>query len=251
MYKQKYLKYKNKYSELKNQIGSGTSISPNAGVILERLLSEMGFDNFRVVVEDNKISLNYDDECFVLLINSERIHIDNLSKCKFKGSESLKIVENLAKKIPNINYISLADLSDISISSSEINIDLTVLKILTKGESWYNSLGYVSDDKTEKEHNNLIINGKYKDFELKLYNNSPELLKKYSLGLEEIIHKCHELYPNVDQTVKEYFNYIWTDIIRREEEFNHDSNNWFAEYLNKISRSRILKYTRYLKKYVV
>jgi len=240
MYKQKYLKYKNKYLELKNQIGSGTSISPNACAILERVVSEMGFDNFRVIVENNKISLMYGHECFTLFINSDHIHIDNLSKCKFKGSDSLKIVEKLAKSIPNINYISLDDSSDISISSSEIDINLAVLKILTKGESWYNSHGYVSDDKTEKEHNNLIINGKYKDFEIKLYNNSPELVKQ--------LDKCHELYPNVDQSVKEYFNYIWTDIIQREEEFDSNSNNWFAEYLNKIGQSRILKYTKSLKK---
>jgi hypothetical protein len=71
-----------------------------------------------------------------------------MSKCgKNTGSFLLNKIEELAKSIENIHYITLEDLSKIKIYDSDIN--LAILKILTKGESWYNSLGFFSDGYTE------------------------------------------------------------------------------------------------------
>jgi hypothetical protein len=54
----------------------------------------------------------------------------------------LKIIDKLAESIPCIEFIDLQHGSAISICDEEIS--LRDLKILTKGESWYNSLGYKS-----------------------------------------------------------------------------------------------------------
>jgi hypothetical protein len=266
----------NLYDSLQRNSLSANNINTiNASIILKRLLSEKKkFNNFYVIVEDNKISLqgNTGPECFTLLINSDNIYIDRLSKCKIKGYKSLEIVLNLAKRIRNIYYIKLFDQSDIGICSSCIDINLAVLKILTKGQSWYNSLGYVSFDYSiEKEHNKLIIDGKYEDFVLKLfhliikkYNKEneidnqkyPNLVKKYTLELQEIIDICHQSYPpKVNQSVKSYFKYIWAKIIQLEEEeceenYDSDKNNWFSQYLNIIDGTNILRYDRSLRKYV-
>jgi hypothetical protein len=218
----------------------------NAIDILERLLSEMGFSNFRVVLEKGKIILRgiHNEKCFGLIINSDNINIDCLSRCTIRGSQSLQIIENLAKRMPNIKYITLVDLSDIKILSSDIDINLAILKILTKGESWYNSFGYFSVDKTEKEHNKKIIDGNYyRDFVSNLRKKEGNSIK-----LLNITKICHDLYrPLISQSVKNYFNHIWTEIKNSKEK---SKNNWFAEYLFIIIDANILRYSKTLRKYV-
>jgi hypothetical protein len=220
----------------------------NASDILKRLISEKeGFSKFTVVVKNGEILLrgSNGEKCFAILIDSDNIYIDNLSKCTIKGVESLEIVENLAKRMSNIKYIRLIDLSDINIFSSKKPINLAILKILTNGESWYNSLGYISGDDTEKTHNKKIIDGDYLDFVLNLIE---KIGKKghNSIELPKIIHICHELYPPlVSQSVRNYFNNIWDEIKKSEEKFK---NNWFAEYLNIIGGTNILKYNMSLTK---
>jgi hypothetical protein len=213
---------------------------------LEILLIEMGLSDFSVTFEYGEIYLtgNNGQTCFTIIVDSNSIYIDNLYKCILKGSESLQIVENLAIRMKNIIYISLTDLSDISILSSDKVINLPILKILTKGESWYNSLGYFSNDKTEKERNKLIIDGNYREFVFKLYT---KLTGREKGEFPEIARICHKLYPpNYNQSVRNYFNHIWDEIKISKEK---SKNNWFAEYLNIISPS-ILKYDRALIKII-
>ena len=225
--------------------------------ILRNLLSEMGFSNFSVFLDKGQIILNIIsnlkgnppyETCFGLIINIDNIDIDCLSRCALRGSESLKIIGKLAERMPNIKYITLIDLSDINILSSDKYINLAILKILTKGQSWYNSFGYFSDDdEEEKKHNKKIIDGNYLDF---VSNLIKKLGKKgeNSIELPIIIEICHELYPPlISQSVKDYFNHIWTEIEKSEEK---SKNNWFAKYLIIISNANILKYSKSLTKYV-
>lgn len=101
--------------------------------------------------------------CLSLTFEEDNIFISMLAKCGITGSQSLRNVEELARIIPNIKSISLTDAS--SIEKCNYMIDLALLKILTKGQSWYNSLGYKSDGyDSEVANNSKFMNMDCKTF---------------------------------------------------------------------------------------
>jgi hypothetical protein len=79
------------------------------------------------------------------------LYISKIFKCgdgKYTR-EVIKLIETMAKSIPVppwslVKYIKLEDGSSIHVCT--VDIDLRYLKILTTGESWYNSFGYKSLD---------------------------------------------------------------------------------------------------------
>lgn len=110
-----------------------------------------------------------EQKCLTLSLNPNNIYIDILEKCGKPGTDSLRKVDELAKKIPNVEYIGLEDQSELI--KCDYTIKLATIKILTKGESWYNSLGYISDNyEIERAENKKIIEMKYADFIEKVYN---------------------------------------------------------------------------------
>ncbi len=143
---------------------------------------------------NNKYIIKTLDEqkCLTISLNPNNIYIDILEKCGKPGTDSLRKVDELAKKIPSVEYIGLEDQSEIIKCDHTIN--LAIIKILTKGESWYNSLGYVSNNyEIEKAENQKIIEMKYTDFIEKVYNIYFEQNKK------KIITLTQELYEKEDQ----------------------------------------------------
>ena len=90
-------------------------------------------------------SIANDSECLLLTFYSDHIYVDNLEKCELNGVEVLKWVEKIGRRIPHIKYIKLTDGSQIELESG-VDIDLATLKILTKGQSWFNSHEYHSSD---------------------------------------------------------------------------------------------------------
>ena len=94
----------------------------------------------------------------IFTVESKHIYLGYLSKCDTSGTQFLDYLELFARKY---NYnITLMDASTIT----EYNIDLSRLKILINGESWYNSKGYKSDDyENEIKLNLLFINKPVKD----------------------------------------------------------------------------------------
>ena len=126
-------------------------------------------------------------ECLFFNVLPNLIYVDTVQKCGVTGTEVLKKVEELAKLIPGVKEILLMDAS--KMSKCGIDIDLAKIKILTKGESWYNSLGYTSatgDSNAEKSINEKIINMPYNDF-------IDNLIKDPSIKQRGI-----ELFPDVD-----------------------------------------------------
>lgn len=111
-------------------------------------------------INDNEytIKTKNNEGCLTIHFLLTSIHIDKLSKCgENSGTYLLSKIEDLAKSMENIQYITLLDTSEIKMY--DCNIDLAILKILTKGESWYNQLGYFSSDyENEKIHNTKYIN---------------------------------------------------------------------------------------------
>jgi hypothetical protein len=180
-------------------------------------------------------------ECLFFNILPNLIYVDTVQKCGVTGTEVLKKVEELAKLIPSVKEIFLMDAS--KMSKCGIDIDLAKIKILTKGESWYNSLGYTSatgDSNAEKSINEKIINMSYNDF-------IDDLIKDPSIKQRGI-----ELFPDVDvnTSVKSYFNSIWT-IINNANCDNVNMVIWLKDVINRISRMGILNYNPSLKKIVI
>ncbi len=99
-----------------------------------------------------------DKSCAAITIDEEgpgELYVANLDKCGIKGSETLKKIEEFAR-MSGFKKITLSDMSTIFLCKQLI--DLAILKILTKGESWYNSLGYKSTNyDNEKKNNEALI----------------------------------------------------------------------------------------------
>jgi hypothetical protein len=149
------------------------------------------------------------------------LYISKIVKCgdgKPLTREVIKLIETMAKSIPvapwsRVKYIKLEDSSSINVcagqNSSGMNIDLRYLKILTTGESWYNSFGYKSvNHDANVAHNAVIIN---KPMHLLL----SELVDQQYFD-HAYIKKFKARFPelNTDLTVKEYVTAMSKEVPR-------------------------------------
>jgi hypothetical protein len=107
--------------------------------------------------KNNKICIN-----LTIDLDEKKIYINELERCNAgKGPLLLDKVDELARMIQGITSIELEDKSILPICG--VNINLAILKILTKGESWYNSKGYYGASRENEKHNRQIINQSFKD----------------------------------------------------------------------------------------
>jgi len=83
-----------------------------------------------------------------------QLDIDRLDRCGISGSETLEKIEKFAS-MAGIDEINLFDDSHITICGKEFS--LAVLKILTKGETWYNSKNYSSLESHTKNNKNKKV----------------------------------------------------------------------------------------------
>jgi hypothetical protein len=108
---------------------------------------------------------------------SNKIYLDELNKCgNYSGTEVIKVIETFAKE-NNYIQISLFDQSRIipANGSWRCYISLAPLHILSTGNTWYNKLGYVSENYSKElaHHTQMIkkpfinflheMNNKYKN----------------------------------------------------------------------------------------
>ena len=140
------------------------------------------------------------------------LYISKIFKCsddsKHNAREVIKLIEEMAKSIPappwsRVKYIKLEDGSSINVcagqNSTGMNIDLRYLKILTTGESWYNSFGYKSaNHDANVAHNAVIINKPMDELLSELFDQE-YIDQKY-------INKFKARFPELstDLTVKDY-----------------------------------------------
>lgn len=156
--------------------------------------------------------------CLLITFDEPKLYIKYLSKCDINGTESLRRIEKVAKNIPYISLIWFTDGSQIELG--DYGFDLATLKIITKGESWYNSLGYVSDNyEIEKSYNSVIRELSCIDFiealrEKKIQN----LFKKNSK--EAILEKLNKIRNNIGS--------IFTNL-RNEYTYNLENYEEFIE----------------------
>jgi len=166
-------------------------------------------------INDNeyKIETKNNEECLTIHFLLDNIRIEKLSKCgENSGTYLLSKIENLAKSMKNIQYITLLDTSEVKMY--DCNIDLAILKILTEGKSWYNKLGYFSSDyENEKIHNAEYINMEFDKLISSCRNASETYLKITNreniietIGLLE--NKIKKKNKNVENLVKKKEKYL-------------------------------------------
>lgn len=167
----------------------------------------------------NNLSFSIDDkdrhDCLRIDINSSEpdiFHINKLDKCNNKsGNENLKNALDFALSLrPTIKKACLYDASSINFCDSKVSIPLKFLRILSKGESWYNSLGFRSKFYSEEiEHNKQLISKNFiQEFENRgpvyfrpLYTN---LCKTYNLNFTDEQQKqfvIENIYTKIQQVL--------------------------------------------------
>ena len=149
------------------------------------------------------------------------LYISEIFKCgdgKYNAREMIKLIEDMAKTIPDppwsrVKYIKLEDGSSINVcagqNSSGMDIDLRYLKILTTGESWYNSFGYKSvNHDANVAHNAVIINKPMHELLSELFDQEyidQKYIKKFKARFPEL---------STDLTVKEYVTAMSKEVPR-------------------------------------
>ena len=200
---------------------------------IRRLKSE--YDN----VPRYGISTGNEDCAFIQLFD-DHIYIELLERCGINGSQTIRKIEQLAVKLENISYISLEDDSTLKVYPEfDIWINLYIYKILTKGQSWYNSLGYYSDNYTEeKEDNAKFKTMTIKEFQEEL-NTSDINNKKYNKHLNDLL-TIFSFEPDESMTVPDFYNKIM-EIIGSDEP-DKKRAKWLEDDLNFVLESKIINY---------
>ena len=172
------------------------------------------------------------EDCALFIIYPDHIYIEALHKCgATTGNNLLEKFDILVSEIPNMTYVRLVDDSNIELCGRKIK--LYTLKILTTGQSWYNSKGYVSDNNDDqKTVNARIINMPYEEFRDKL-----------SAQEATVIDTGNRLFPETKQkTVQDYFKYVLNDINRNIKEKGCGDKEtiekciWLSEIINIIKK---------------
>jgi hypothetical protein len=192
----------------------------------------------KIIEINNKININIIDSecdgiCALFVIYPDHIHIKALAKCgTTTGNNLLEKFDRLVSEIPNMTYVMLDDESNIELCGHKIK--LYTLKILTTGQSWYNSKGYVSDNNDDqKTVNARIINTQYEEFRDKL-----------SAQEATVIDTGNRLFPETPKktTVQDYFKYVLNDINRNIKEKGCDDEEtkakcrWLSEIIDIINK---------------
>ena len=170
------------------------------------------------------------EDCALFIIYPDHIYIEALHKCgTTTGNDLLDKFDRLVSEIPNMTYVRLVDDSNIELCGRKIK--LYTLKILTTGQSWYNSKGYVSDNNDDqKTVNARIINMPYEEFRDKL-----------SAQEATVIDTGNRLFPETEKTVQDYFKYVLNDINRNIKEKGCDDEEtkakcrWLSTIINTIN----------------
>ena len=146
-----------------------------------------------------------------LYINTDTIHVNNIDNCEDPGMgrSLLTKVEELAREIGRTK-ITLVDSSKIKINVNSVS--LKTLYLLTTGQSWYNSLGYICPDTHAayyEENQQMITTTSVLDF--------VETVKKHTRDthtenrIDELFLEINQTYyPELDgtMTIQEYFTIV-------------------------------------------
>jgi hypothetical protein len=192
-------------------------------------------------------------------ILDHEIYINSLKKCNKTGKTVIQDIENFAKE-KKIKTIKLSDDSHIVLCGHRIS--LAFLNILSKNKSWYNSLGYFTDQsKIEENENKKVLEmtmnsflSTLKDFILteisklkstNLYQEDLNKLTMLELVDDAIEKKIFTSLSSRDISVMQYFSQL-KEKMRNENDFCKKEYEMLALLLKVISLSKLIKYTSVL-----
>ena len=167
--------------------------------------------------KDGSVTItNGGKECLVYSIEdlARKIYISKIRKCsdvKPLTRDVIKVVEKLAESDSNILSIYLDDESYINVCT--VPLRLYYLKILTTGESWYNSIGYKSSTHDDDvAHNALIINTPMDQLLSELSYTEVHMFP----GLPPTLENLQTVFPGLSEkmTVKEYVTAMSNELPR-------------------------------------
>ncbi len=165
--------------------------------------------------------------CVYLVFQNDntKIYVGYLEKCgNNRGTELLRLIDQLALAIPGIETLGLIDESEVNVGCN-IEISLSTLKLLTKGSSWYNSLGYESmAHNANLKHNLQLIERPFIDVfnsvvQKQIKQNKAPKYPTADPTAEDIQKTRLALFPhvNIDLPVKDYISHIYTEAMSDEE----------------------------------
>lgn len=196
------------------------------------------------------------------------IHVQ-LERSGVIGSVLLNKMEEAVKTVPHIKYIRLIDGSHIeTYGNMNYMIDLSLLHILTTGQSWYNSLGYKSINfDSEILHNKkklempceyffrdvfgkslkyyiLFVKSQIKKKRLKELPDD-EIRKQYRDEWNKIFEPINPETIFRGKTVCEFFIQLW-------QETKDVSEKWstLRKILDYVYESKIIEYNTTLEKHI-
>jgi hypothetical protein len=174
-------------------------------------------------IKTNETPDKSEEKCLLLEFFKDHIFIDSLDKCgSHSGTSLLEKIDELVMKMPNIKYTELKDGAEIY----DDKIRLAFLKILSKGQSWYNSLGYFSSNyENEKNHNDLLRNMPLQELldsckqklqeSFKKYNTKEALKSRLDIITREDILRypyIKSLYEELTKNINNYEEFFSTEI---------------------------------------
>lgn len=141
----------------------------------------------------------------ITIFKNGRMYIGRLTSCKpVSGAEIVRRYIQLAQRL-GLQSIYLDDVSEIYFPRSRYGddrcaIDLAILRILQKGQSWYESLGFVSSiSKEDREENERVRH-------MSIGELIQRLIEKEKEDAKNRIMKRYELNNNTSKRNKELSN---------------------------------------------
>ena len=195
------------------------------------------FNSIFIITINKDISFNkiYIDMIGAPCKNYKNINdVDNL-----KGTQIVRKIINIADEL-KIKIIGLEDQSEINLKFNDKSCDigLPFLNIILKGQSWYNSLGFVYNGfDNDKKYNEEILN-KSPDQFFSLMSNNEEQQIINSL-INSLIEKL-EIKKNDYKTIRDLFTELYN-----KSSSNCDYISIINDILFEIESSEVLKYERF------
>ena len=179
--------------------------------------------------------------CAVIGIYNNELYIMQIYNCIIlTGNQIIQNIINIAA-ILEINNINLEDGAIIKCINNSYQFNIYLLTILQTGRSWYNKMGFISDNyQNELLQNKYFISMKVKDFiEQGLLNKSIETKPQYI----QILNNKPEWF---DKNVQELTNYFIKNKLRSSITINCNDDEiiWFIYFLE-IAKN-IIQYDSYL-----
>jgi hypothetical protein len=188
--------------------------------------------------------------CVKVGVYNDEMYIESLKRCgENTGTTLLRNLLNVAKCL-KLTEIFLEDAA--SITGESCQFSLSLLNILSTGQSWYNKHGFVSPYfDSEKEKNLPFLTMPVKDFipmALNSYSGLNRASNLFSKLLEEMKDLSDERMKDETQTIQDMVYYVKNTYLKGPTiNCSNPVVAWFLSFLIVVRSSRLIQYASTLK----